>query len=114
MHSEGRSELIVDDDTLITPSAKDALREYQMKVLRQNKCRDDFSLDTSCRGEEDELDPELVYRVMSRLKEKGLLEEFAGLLENGFPARTETPSDLIGQKQLDDMIEGLTRALRGE
>jgi hypothetical protein len=120
MRNEGKTRVSVDDDTILTPSAKDLVREYGMKLTQgetaEDLCRRPGSMPSGEESDED-IDPELVYRVLVRLKEKGLLEDFIKSLGSSSSKESDAmtaPSDLIGQKQLNDMILSLQKALKGE
>lgn len=79
---QGEKVLYIDEDTIITPSAKDAARNCGVSFSTEQSC--------DCCGSEKEtqaaknpfsetiegVDAELIYNIVKKLAEKGMLQHF--------------------------------------
>ena len=84
MKAEGKSVIYINGDTLLTPAAKDAISANGM-VLKEEECpAPEMTLSASCcqnkepfpakESSKGEVSAELIFKVLSRLQENGLLK----------------------------------------
>ena len=61
--------IIIDDDTIITPSARDAAREYKIQFKKESEhiCSHKESM---CNGEDKEVDIDVIYRIVKEVLEE--------------------------------------------
>ncbi|SKA75948.1 ethanolamine utilization protein EutQ [Caloramator quimbayensis] len=84
---EGRKVIYIDNNTIVTPSAKDAARnigiefstEQPISVCKENICEIKPSEAKVC---DDEIDSEMIYKVLRALMDKGLLNGVMDILSN--------------------------------
>lgn len=85
---EGRKVIYIDSNTIITPSAKDAARNSGIEFsteqiecsLKENTCCEVKPCETKiC---DDEIDSEMIYKVLRALMDKGLLSGVMDILSN--------------------------------
>lgn len=69
--NKGEKVLFIDKDTIVTPLAKDLAKELEIEIT--------IKVQTS-HDEIDEINDDMIYKVIKVMKEKGLLEEFLDLL----------------------------------
>ena len=74
MKSEGQTVVWVDSNTLLTPAARDAISVNGMTI--QEGCS--HAGDSAATDNSKQVDAELIFRVLSSLQEKGLLNEILG------------------------------------
>lgn len=88
MKEEGKTIIYVDENTLLTPSARDAIDENQMTIQEMHTLQTpETTISASCCTEnlqesknKNEVSAELIFQVLSRLQENGMLK---GILDSG-------------------------------
>ena len=87
MKEEGKTVVYVDENTLLTPSARDAIEENEMTIQETNMLQaPETTISASCCNENmqtgksaNEVSADLIFKVLSRLQENGLLK---GILDS--------------------------------
>lgn len=64
-----KSTIIIDDDTIITPSARDAAKEYKIQFKKETECSYKDKEDV-CKSEDKEVDIDIIYRIVKEVLEE--------------------------------------------
>ena len=87
MKEEGKTIICVDENTLLTPSARDAIEENQMTIQETHTLQaPETTISASCCTEhiqdtknKDRVSADLIFQVLSRMQENGMLK---GILDS--------------------------------
>ncbi|MGN0711174.1 MAG: cupin domain-containing protein [Anaerovoracaceae bacterium] len=95
-HKLGEKVFYIDDNTLITPSAKDAAKSCgitfstdapaPVRVQACEPCKESAAAETKC---EDKIDADLIYNVLKALADKGMLQGVLDCAAGGKPYVSE-------------------------
>lgn len=77
--NRGQKVFYIDKDTIITPLAKDAAKNFGIEFSTEVQASKVKSLCSSTEASGDEINSDMIYKVLKVMKEKGLLEEILEL-----------------------------------
>ncbi len=102
----------VDEDTILTPSARDAAGALRMQVRKKTEAGTSEPAQLTDRT--DQIDPDLIYRVLKGLISRGLLTlpEHDGISVRA--PETAEAEGMVGLNQMQAMIGSLAKAMKGE
>ncbi len=112
LKGRGADEIRIDADTILTPSAKDTVRQLGMRFTA--------SADPGCAASAadappaDQIDPELIYRVLSGMTDRGWLVFPDDKIGNARPPEASEAEGVVGLGEMKAMINGLVQAMKGE
>ena len=104
LNAAGGKVILTDADTVLTPSARDAIRSLGMRVQEKGEA--------AAQEQDDQVDPELIYKVLSELDRRGMLGD--RFKKDRAPAHRTSGDAGLSLADLNDMIDGLVRAMKGE
>ncbi len=94
LHKQGKKKLHVDSNTLITPSARDAAKAYEIEIrVHTSPCVEEVAEVGKTCG--DGLDPNMIYTVLKSMADRGLLQ---GVLDSCSEKPYVAESDCGGLK----------------
>ncbi len=98
MKGRGADEIRVDADTILTPSARDAARQLGMRL----------------NAAADQIDPDLIYNVLSGMIGRGWLVLPGHEGGSVRPPEISEADGMVGLDEMRSMIAGLVQAMKGE
>lgn len=92
--SEGKAELAIDNNVIITPSAKDLVKSEKIKIIKSSVNLKEESIENKNAPVEEEFSNEKVLKLFKTIIERGLLEEMIKTLSetNKLPYQCEKDS----------------------
>ena len=108
MKGRGADRIEVDADTILTPSARDAARHLGLGICEKAEAENPPSAD--------QIDPDLIYRVLDGMIRRGWLQlpDGRGGAGSVRPPEQSEADGIVGLNEMQAMIGSLMQAMKGE